>query len=240
MTAQGPLRDDRECCQIDLTPSVEDYLKCVFGLTAAGEAARISDIADRLDVTASSASLMVSRLRNAELVIAEGWGRVSLSEHGMRHARSVVRRHRLLETLLHRTLGLDWTEVHDEADVLEHAVSDRVADLIDDALGSPTRDPHGDPIPGRTGGHVELADDLLRTAPPGSRFTVRRVLDRDHALLRRLSALGVRPGTTLLVGSTRDGRPEVSNPANGRRLDGELLDAVRGAVVAATPEQVAP
>jgi DtxR family Mn-dependent transcriptional regulator len=124
---------------------------------------------------------------------------VELTAHGERHALLIVRRHRLLETYLAEVLAVPWDEVHDEAEILEHALSDRLADRIDDALGNPTRDPHGDPIPPRSGIHAEDWGDPLESAPPGSHFLVQRVSDRDSEALRYLGELGIRPGVRLFV-----------------------------------------
>jgi DtxR family Mn-dependent transcriptional regulator len=122
-------------------------LKAVLALTLWDDAAANSRIAAHLGVAPASSSVMVRRLREAGLVEQAGWGRVRLTEHGLAHARSVVRRHRLLETFLHRELGLGLDEIHAEAEVLEHGVSERVSDLLDALLGHPERDPHGSPIP---------------------------------------------------------------------------------------------
>jgi DtxR family Mn-dependent transcriptional regulator len=222
------------CCAIDRTETVEDYLKAVFALTAAGSPASTSAIADHLGVTPSSASTMVTRLRRAGLAKQVAWGQVHLSSHGMAHARSVVRRHRLVETFLHRQLGLGWDEIHREAEVLEHGLSERVTDLIDELLGHPDRDPHGDPIPAKDGPHDEHADEPLRAAPAGCSFVVGRVSDRDSGILRRLAELGVRPGATFRVESSIHPRHGLTVHADGATtvLDRDLVDAVRGTVVA--------
>jgi DtxR family Mn-dependent transcriptional regulator len=105
----------------------------------------------------------------------------------------------LLETFLHRYLDVSWDEVHAEAEVLEHALSPRLEERMDAALGHPDRDPHGDPIPPRTGPHDERGDTPLGDAEPGDRFVVRRVSDRDSAALRYLGELGIRPGVSLRI-----------------------------------------
>jgi DtxR family transcriptional regulator, Mn-dependent transcriptional regulator len=201
MTQSTDFTCDGGCCAIDRSPTVEDYLKTLFALTSSERAASTSAVAERLGVAASSASAMVARLRGAGLVEQAGWGRVRLTGHGMAHARSVVRRHRLLETFLHRVLGMSWDEVHDEAEVLEHHLSHRVENLIDAALGFPDRDPHGDPIPGVTGPHDEHAETPLARTGAGDVFLVQRVFDSDSASLRHLARLGIRPGSALEVGT---------------------------------------
>lgn len=218
---------------MDVTDTVEDYLKGVFSLTSGGGTASTSAIAEHLGVAASSASTMVSRLRSAGLVEQVTWGQVHLTAHGMTHARGVVRRHRLLETFLHQVLQLDWAEIHGEAEILEHGISEHVTDRIDEVLGHPARDPHGDPIPAKSGPHSELDDGPLQAALPGTRFIVRRVVNQDREVLRRLSGVGVTPGVTLNVlgpYSPRAGT-EVEAGSCRRTLAADLVDALRGDVV---------
>lgn len=188
-----------ECCAIEHTEAVEDYLKTIFLLRSQGEAATTSRIAGRLGVAPPSVSAMVRRLAAGDLVEQPRRSGVALTPHGERHALRVVRRHRLLETYLAQALGVPWDEVHAEAEALEHALSERLEDRIDAALGHPTHDPHGDPIPPRSGEHAEEWGEALEAAPPGTRFRVDRVSDRDSAALRYLADLGVRPGVVLIV-----------------------------------------
>lgn len=143
------------CCAIEHTETVENYLKAIFALAPEGQSAGTSEIAERLAVAPPSVSAMIRRLRDCELIEQATWGQVRLTAHGQSHAHRIVRRHRLLETFLHRVLGLGWDQVHAEAEVLEHRLSEQLEDLIDAALGSPDRDPHGDPIPPKTGEHRE-------------------------------------------------------------------------------------
>ncbi len=151
----------------------------------------------------------------------------------MAHARSIVRRHRLVETFLHRELGLGWDEIHREAEVLEHGLSERVTDLIADLLGHPERDPHGDPIPAKDGPHDECGDEPLRAEHAGCSFVVGRVSDRDSGILRRLADLGVRPGAILQVECSAESRGSLTVRADGSVtvLDGDLVDALSGSVV---------
>lgn len=181
------------------TSTVEDYLKAIFALTSRGEAASTSAIAERVGVTASSVTAMVHRLRDNGLVQQAAWGRVALTAHGQRHAQAVVRRHRLLETFLHRVLGVAWDEIHDEAEVLEHHLSERLEHLIDAALGFPERDPHGDPIPRPRVKHEEHSETPLSRCHPGDSFLVQRVYDFDSQVLRCLAELDIRPGVSLEV-----------------------------------------
>jgi DtxR family transcriptional regulator, Mn-dependent transcriptional regulator len=186
------------CCQ--LSASTEDYLKALFHLETDGGSASTSTLADRVGVAPASASAMLRRLRDAGLATGPSGRRIALTEHGRRHALQVVRRHRLVETLLAEVLDMPWDEVHAEAEVLEHVLSPALEERIAARLGDPTHDPHGDPIPPREGAHEEAWPDPLDTAPPGSTFLVERVSDRDSGALRYLDELGVRPGTRVTVG----------------------------------------
>lgn len=182
-----------------LTTAVEDYLKTIYALRARGETVSTTGIAAQLGVSSPSVSGMLKRLSDDGLVTRDGTRDIDLTEQGRRHALRVVRRHRLLETFLVQVLHVPWDEVHDEAEHLEHAVSDRLEARIDDVLGHPDRDPHGDPIPPRDGEHDERWAQPLATVAPGSRFLVERVSDRDSEALRYLGALGIRPGVELVV-----------------------------------------
>lgn len=181
------------------TPGEQAYVKAVFGLRSAGEQATTSAIAERLGVSPPSVSAMLKRLEAQGLITRTQARRVELTAAGEQAALRVVRRHRLLETFLHQVLEVPWDEVHAEAERLEHAVGDSLEERIDRLLGCPSRDPHGDPIPSRDGRHDERRGPDLRSAPPGSRFTVERVSDRDPEALRYLGRLAIRPGVTLTV-----------------------------------------
>lgn len=188
------------CCAITHTETVEDYLKTIFALSTRGDAATTSMVAGELGVAAPTVSAMLKRLQAHDLVRRSSDHHIGLTEHGERHALAVVRRHRLVEVFLAEVLGVPWDEVHAEAEILEHAISERLEARIDALLGHPTRDPHGDPIPPASGPHVEDWASPLATAPAGSRFRVERVGDRDGRVLRHLAELGIRPGAVLVVG----------------------------------------
>jgi DtxR family Mn-dependent transcriptional regulator len=176
---------------------VEDTLKAIFALSTRNEQTTTSALAGELGISAPTVTAMLNRLSDNGLVRRTPGHRVVLTEHGMRHALDVVRRHRLIEQFLARVLGVPWDEVHAEAEVLEHAVSDALVRRIDAYLGYPTHDPHGDPIPSADGAHVESWAGALVDAEPGTRFRVERVSDRDSDALRYLGELGVRPGEVL-------------------------------------------
>ena len=184
---------------MDVTPAVEAYLKAAWKLATTGEAVSTTALAHHLGVSAPSVSAMVRRLAEAGLLRRDEGG-VALTGQGEQVALRVVRRHRLLETFLVRTVGLSWDEVHVEAERLEHAISPLLEERIDALLGHPTHDPHGDPIPPAAGDHEELWADPLEGVPRGSRFRVERVRDSDSGALRYLGELGIRPGVELEVG----------------------------------------
>ena len=187
------------CCSTTLTPAVEDYLKAVFDLTARDRTVNTSALAAALGVAPPSVSAMLKRLVADDLVASHPDHHVELTGHGRRHAVAVVRRHRLIEDFLVKVLDVPWEEVHAEAEVLEHAVSDRLIERIDTFLSHPTHDPHGDPIPPRHGDHVEVWTTPLSQVRPRCRFHVLRVSDRDSAALRYLGERGIRPGVMLEV-----------------------------------------
>jgi DtxR family Mn-dependent transcriptional regulator len=193
------LRSSRACCGLVPTAPTEDALRTIFVLSGRGDEVSTSALARHLGVAPPTVSVMLKRLAEHGLVERTADHRASLTPHGAGHARHVVRRHRLLETFLVRVVGLGPHEVHDEADALEHAVSDRLLDRIDTLLGRPTHDPHGDPIPRTGDAHVEGWGTRLADAAVGVEFRVVRVQDWDGPALTDLTGLGVVPGLTLVV-----------------------------------------
>ena len=177
------LRSSRACCGLVPTAPTEDALRIIFVLSGRGDEVSTSALARHLGVAPPTVSAMLGRLAEHGLVERTDH-RASLTPHGARHARHVVRRHRLLETFLVRVVGLAPHEVHDEADALEHAVSDRLLERMDELLGRPTHDPHGDPIPRSGETHVEGWGTRLADAAVGGEFRVERVQDWDGAALR--------------------------------------------------------
>ena len=187
------------CCDAAGSAAMGKYLRIIYLLSFKAPPVTTSDVASRLGVAPPSVSAMLRRLGAAGMLAASGNGGIELSEHGQRHARDVIRRHRLLETFLVRAAGLGWDEVHDEAEALQHAVSSRLIERIDAVLGHPLRDPHGDPIPQPSGHHVEAWSPALAGAPGGAFFRVDRISDEDSAALQYLAGLGIRPGVVLHV-----------------------------------------
>ncbi len=182
-----------------MSRATEDYLKAIYHLGTHGDPVTTGLLANELGVSSPSVSAMVKRLQDGELIDRSDARTIHLTADGEREALRVIRRHRLLETYLARALGVPWDEVHAEAELLEHALSERLEERIDAALGHPTHDPHGDPIPPREGPHSESWGVSLENVTAGSRFRVERVSDRDSAALRHLGQLGIVPGVVLDV-----------------------------------------
>jgi DtxR family transcriptional regulator, Mn-dependent transcriptional regulator len=216
-----------------LSRATEDYLKAVYHVASRGEPVTTGLLAAELGVSSPSVSAMVRRLEEGGLLLRADSRSLRLTEDGEREALRVVRRHRLLETFLARVLDVPWDEVHAEAELLEHALSDRLEERIDAALGHPTHDPHGDPIPPRHGPHEEGWGAALDSAPPGCRFRVDRVSDRDSAALRYLGELGVFPGVVVDVEEQEPfGGPRWVRVAGERRsLGAPLTRLIHGHVL---------
>ena len=180
--------------------AVEDYTKAIYALEERGPGAvSTNSIAERLGVTAASASGMVKRLGELGLVVHEPYHGVSLTDSGRNVALEVMRHHRLLELYLVQSLGVPWDRVHEEAEVLEHVLSEELEELIARKLGDPTRDPHGDPIPTRELQIEERHTDSLESLEAGARGTFVRVSDSDPEMLRYLADKGIAPGDQLEV-----------------------------------------
>lgn len=179
---------------------VEDYVKTIYSHTEwQDEPVTSSELAARLGLAASSVTEMVKKLAASGLVVHVPYGAVTLTENGRMLALRMLRRHRLIETWLVRSFGYSWDEVHDEAEVLEHALSDRLLEAIADQLGHPVRDPHGDPIPSRDGVVVRPDAVQLAVAERGQRGRVVRISDRNPMLLRYLEAEGIRLDSAVQV-----------------------------------------
>jgi DtxR family transcriptional regulator, Mn-dependent transcriptional regulator len=181
------------------TSAVEDYAKAIYALERRGGVVTTNALAERLGVTAGSASGMVKRLGELGLVRHQPYHGVSLTDDGRRVALEVMRHHRLLELYLVESLGVPWDRVHEEAEVLEHVLSDELEELIAAKLGDPTHDPHGDPIPTRELTIEEGTTDSLQALEPGDRGTFTRVSDSDPEMLRFLAGRGIAPGDELEV-----------------------------------------
>ena len=210
----------------DLTASVEDYLKAIYHLEQGGGAATTADVAQRVGVASASVSGMVRRLAEQGLVSHERYRGVVLTDVGRRAALRTIRRHRLIETYLTQRLGYPWDRVHDEAERLEHAASDELVDRMAAALGEPTVDPHGAPIPTREGAVDETVHRALDTLEVGARARVTRVSERDPAVLRYLDELGLRPGAAVELSARAPFGGPITVEVNGvTRVIGPALAA---------------
>jgi DtxR family transcriptional regulator, Mn-dependent transcriptional regulator len=182
-----------------LSHAQEDYVKAIFHLGGARTPVGTSQLADRLAVSAASATEMLGKLAAMGLVSHDRYRGASLTRAGEAVALEVIRHHRLLEMYLSQKLGYAWDEVHEEAELLEHVISERMEQRIFEVLGQPEVDCHGDPIPSL---HGRLPEDRYRSlvaVPAGERQHVRRVSDRDPGKLRALQQLGVRLGVEIEV-----------------------------------------
>ncbi|MGO4359226.1 metal-dependent transcriptional regulator [Terrabacter sp. RAF57] len=180
--------------------AVEDYLKVIFSLGEwQDETVSNAAVAARLGVSTSSVSEMARKLADGGLVAHKRYGGMRLTDEGLEQALRMVRRHRLVETFLVRSLGYSWDEVHDDAEVLEHAVSTLMVDRMDDQLGRPWRDPHGDPIPTPDGVLHQPTAEPLATSPAGERRFVARIDDDDPALLRWFAETGIAVDAEVVV-----------------------------------------
>ncbi|BBX22152.1 transcriptional regulator [Mycolicibacter terrae] len=175
-----------------LTSVAQDYLKVIWTAQEwSPDKVSTKMLAEKIGVSASTASESIRKLAEAGLVDHEKYGAVTLTEEGRRAALGMVRRHRLIETFLVRELGYSWDEVHDEAEVLEHAVSDALVARIDAKLGFPQRDPHGDPIPAADGQVPTPPARQLWECADGDSGTVARISDSDPEMLRYFDGVGI-------------------------------------------------
>jgi DtxR family Mn-dependent transcriptional regulator len=188
-----------------LTAVAQDYLKVIWTAQEWSlEKVSTKMLADRIGVSASTASESIRKLAEQGLVDHAKYGAVTLTDAGRRAALAMVRRHRLLETFLVNELGYGWDEVHDEAEVLEHAVSDRLMARIDAKLGFPSRDPHGDPIPATDGQVPTPPARQLWACRDGDTGTVARISDSDPEMLRYFDSVGINLDSRLRVLTRRE------------------------------------
>ena len=219
----------------DLSMSTQTYLKAIWNLQEWSDTpVTPSTLAAKAGVKLSTASDAVRKLTAQGLLEHAPYGAVSLTAEGRAHAVAMVRRHRLIETFLVQALGYRWDQVHDEAETLEHAVSDFLVDRIDDHLGHPNRDPHGDPIPSRDG-TIDAPDAVpLSQVAPGSRARVERISDADPALLQFFADRGIGVGAIVDVhaGAPFSGSVEVTleGTANRTVLGQQAMDAIWASV----------
>jgi DtxR family transcriptional regulator, Mn-dependent transcriptional regulator len=213
-----------------VSASIQDYAKAVYSLEhRKGAAVSTNDLAERLGVTAGSVSAMVRKLSELGLVEHEPYHGVRLTDHGRHLALEVLRHHRLLELFLAEELGMPWDQVHAEAEVLEHVISEDLEKLIAARLGNPTVDPHGDPIPTAAFEIDEGQTRSLDELTPGTAGRFARVSDSDPEMLRYLAAQGIALGDRLQVMARQPfgGPMFVRFGTRQLALGGELAHAMR-------------
>jgi DtxR family Mn-dependent transcriptional regulator len=202
--------------------TVENYLKAIYlGQSALAEGERLvtmGHVATALGVTPGTATTMVKALAESGLAEYEPYSGVRLSASGERLAGLVLRRHRLVELFLVQVMGMKWDEVHEDAEQLEHVVSERLIERIDEMLGRPTHDPHGDPIPGPDGSVAQTQFDSLLTCPVNTGLKVTRIADQDPAFLRFIEQNDLKPGQPVRVESRDTAADSVVLRGRGRTL----------------------
>lgn len=187
---------------MSLSQSVEDYLKTIYKLESElpeDKGVSTSRLAEELSVASASVTNMLKRLSGLKLVEYESYHGTRLTEAGEKIALEIIRHHRLLELYLKEILGYSWDEVHDEAEQLEHHISEQFEDKIDELLNYPTHDPHGDPIPSKDGKMPQIKMKPLSTVPDKKRFIISRVKNQDPDLLRYLEKQGLLPGVKVEI-----------------------------------------
>jgi DtxR family Mn-dependent transcriptional regulator len=208
--------------------AIENYAKAIYALQQRGTVTN-NALAERLGVTPASASSMVKKLDELGLVTHVPYKGVKLTQSGRRVALEVLRHHRLLELYLAESLGVPWDRVHDEAEILEHVLSEELEELIAAKLGNPTHDPHGDPIPNAALEIEEQPTQALASLATGARGVFVRVSDSDPSMLRYLADLGITPGDRFEVVDRQPfGGPLFARFGKGvHALGGDLAAAMR-------------
>lgn len=181
-----------------LSESAQDYLKAIYKLQEHGVVST-SDLAKAKEVSSASVTNMIKRLNQMGLVEYESYKGVTLTEAGCKIALEIIRHHRLLELYLKEVMGYSWGDMHNEAERLEHHISEEFEDRMDEMLGYPTHDPHGDPIPTRDGHVEDTIRDPLSHGEIGTRFKVQRVSDENPDLLHYLEDMGLLPGAEVTI-----------------------------------------
>ncbi len=184
---------------LSLSQSVEDYLKAIYLLEIDGIAATTNNIAESLSVSSASVTNMFKKLAKLQLINHKSYRGAELTKAGEKIALEVIRHHRLLELYLKEMMGYSWDQVHDEAEKLEHHISEQFEDKIAELLNDPTHDPHGDPIPSKEGVVPEMASLAITDADENESYIIGRVRDQDPELLRFLEKSGIIPGVKVTI-----------------------------------------
>jgi DtxR family Mn-dependent transcriptional regulator len=200
------------------TSTVEDYLKCILQQQEeADELVSMGSVAAALDVAPGTVTAMVKTLEKSGLVSYEPYSGVRLTSAGHELAVHVLRRHRLIELFLVQVMGMDWSAVHGDAERLEHAVSDALINRMDEMLGHPATDPHGDPIPDARGEVTQPDLVSLLFSPLGEQVRIGRVADQTPEFLRFLEREGIRPGVELQIRARNDAADTIDLDLEGGR-----------------------
>lgn len=184
---------------MSLSQSVEDYLKAIYLLEIDGVVATTNNIAESLSVSSASVTNMFKKLAKLKLINHKSYRGAELTKAGEKIALEVIRHHRLLELYLKEMMGYSWDQVHDEAEKLEHHISEQFEDKIAELLNDPTHDPHGDPIPSKEGVVPEMASLAITDADENESYIIGRVRDQDPELLRFLEKSGIIPGVQVTI-----------------------------------------
>lgn len=176
---------------------VEDYLKTIYALGMDGTHVTPSKLAERFSVSPAAVTKMMKRLQSLNLIIYSRSNGVCLTQEGDKIALEILRHHRLIELYLIKALGYSWDQVHEEAERLEHVISEVFEEKIDEYLGFPTHDPHGDPIPTKDGVLLEQTTVPLNVLTPGDESQIERVSDTDSDMLKYMEKLGIAPGVSI-------------------------------------------
>ncbi len=212
-----------------ISPAMEDYLKAIYRLQQGDDRVTTLALAAELGLSSPSVTNMVKRLAELSLVEHSRYYGVRLTDAGTKIALEVIRHHRLLELYLADAMGYDWDKVHEEAERLEHHVSREFESRMDELLGHPQYDPHGDPIPTRQGKMPRASWQPLSDQRPGTKVVLRRVSDRDSDHLRFLSEIGLAPGTDLEVVTCEpdDGDCRIRTETGAHTIPGELASCMQ-------------
>ena len=193
------VHDEQTPSQNPLTSAHEDYVKAIYVLNTRGTKVTNSALANHLSVSPASTTNMVKKLADLRLVEHKPYQSITLTDAGERIALEVLRHHRLLELYLHQELNMPWEQVHAEAEKLEHVISEALEDAIAAALGHPTVDPHGDPIPTKEGHVAAVVGEPLSQAELNQSYRLVRVLHQDQERLSYLGTLGLYPNATIII-----------------------------------------
>jgi DtxR family Mn-dependent transcriptional regulator len=213
-----------------LSAKMEDYLKAIYEIKQReGEPVSTSSIAELLDVTPPTATSMMEKLEERALVDREKYKGVELTREGETVALEVIRHHRLLETYLAEQLGYDWAEVHEEADALEHHISEEFEQRVAEVLDEPDVDPHGDPIPNDALDPVRESEETLSDHEEGATLVVKRVRDREAEELSYLQEVGITPGTQVTIEEIAPIEMVTITIANGEQISvpNSIAEAIR-------------